>query len=492
MSNLIIMPVLLPFITGIILLFFHRCLLVQRVLSAVSAIALLILSIYILAVVRAEGILTLAIGDFPAPFGIILVADLFAAIMMVVASLISLVALFFAFGMMDQGREKHFFYALWQIQIMGIAGAFLTGDLFNLFVFFEILLIASYILLVLGGEAGQLREAFKYTIINLMSGMMFLVAVAVIYSVTGTLNMADMAVKVAEAPQKGLLTTAALVLLAVFGLKGALFPMYFWLPRSYFEAPSPVATLFGGVLTKVGVYASIRVFTLIFNYDVSYTHTIILVLSGFTMFLGVLGALSQMDFKRLLAYHIISQVGYMVMGLGLFTPLALAGSIFHIAHNMIVKSCLFLVSGLTETITGTTSLKKMGGLMKTHPLVAWMFFIAGISMAGVPPLSGFFSKFALIKAGLLEGQYFIVLVALVVSFMTMFSMIKIFRYAYWGSVSKENPPVPGNGYLKLVPPVLTLVVLTVVIGLSAHWFFQLTLEASEQLMNPAAYIKAVL
>ncbi|KKM10826.1 monovalent cation/H+ antiporter subunit D [Clostridiales bacterium PH28_bin88] len=491
-NNIIVFPVVLPMVTGIVLLFFYKHVRIQKFIAGLSVLAMMALALRILYLALNGPILVLRVGDFPAPFSIVLTVDIFGAIMLSLSGLISLVALFFSFGSIDPGREKSFYYAFWQIQMMGINGAFVTGDIFNLFVFFEILLISSYILLVLGGEPIQLREGLKYVLLNMMSGVFFLLAVGVLYSITGTLNMADLAVKVAEAPQKGLLTAVAMTFFVVFGMKGGLFPMYFWLPRSYFVAPSAVAALFGGMLTKVGIYATIRVFTLIFTYDPGFTHNIILWISGFTMFLGVLGALSQMDYKRILSYHIISQVGYMVMGLGLYTPLAIAGAIYYIVHHIIVKSCLFLVSGVTEKITGTTELKRMGGMLGTHPIVAYLFLIAGISLAGVPPFSGFFSKFVLMQAGLAEGRYGIVFVAIVVSFLTLFSMMKIFRYVYWGRIPEDNPPVHGSGYFVLVPPVLVLIALTVFLGLNAQWIMNIALAASEQLMNPEHYIQAVL
>ena len=198
------------------------------------------------------------------------------------------------------------------------------------------------------------------------------------------------------------------MLLIVFATKGALLPLYFWLPKSYYGPPAAIAALFGGLLTKVGIYAIIRFFTLIFYHEPEFTHKgVIVTIAGFTMLLGVLGAVSQFDFKRILSYHIISQVGYMVMGLGIFTPLAVAGAIFYIVHHMFVKTALFLLSGATQSVTGTTDIKKMGGMLKTHPVLAWFFFISAVSLAGIPPLSGFFSKFPIILAGFEEGQYVI-------------------------------------------------------------------------------------
>src|SRR5699024_8083468 len=253
------------------------------------------------------------------------------------------------------------------------------------------------------------------------------------YSVTGTLNMAHISERVAELEQTGALTVIAILFFIVFASKGALFPLYFWLPKSYFGPPAAIAALFGGLLTKVGIYAITRVFTLICYHETAYTHkTVIVTFVGFTMLFGVLVAVSQFDFKRILSYHIISQVGYMVMGLGIFTPLAVAGAIYYIIHHMIVKTALFLLAGATEQVTDTPALNIMGVLLKTQPILAWMFFISAISLAGIPPFSGFFSKFPIILSGFQEKQYVISGIALLVGLLTLFSMIKIFSYAFWG------------------------------------------------------------
>lgn len=490
-TNLVVLPVVIPFLAGILCFFLRRRVAAQKVIAAVAELSLLGLAGYLLYLVRHQGILILTVGDFPPPFSIVMVADLFAVIMYGLCAILAAACLFFSFYSIDRQMEEHYYYAFYQIQLMGINGAFLTGDIFNLFVFFEILLIASYILMGLGGRPYQLQETFKYMVINMLSSIFFLLAVGVLYSIVGSLNMADLAVKVAQASQKGLLTAVGLVFLVVFGLKGGLFPLYYWLPRSYWAPPAAVAALFGGLLTKVGIYATIRVFTLIFTFDPGFTHTLILAIAGLTMFLGVIGAVSEMDFKRILSYHIISQVGYMVMGLGLFSPLGLAGAIFYIMHHMIVKSCLFLACGATEEVTGTTDLHKMGGVLKTHAGVSWLFLVPALSLAGVPPLSGFFSKFVLVQEGLGQGRYLIVAVSLVVSFLTLFSMLKIFRFVYWGTPPQGSWPQADKRYYKLLLPVASLAGLSVLIGLCPEWFFNLALASARQLMDPAVYVRAV-
>ena len=492
MNNLIVFPIIIPFIIGAILLITARHYKVQRVLSGITILGMLALSIYLAIMVHKEGIMIVEAGSWSAPFGIVIVADLFSTLMVLLTSILSVACLFFAFKTITPKREKFYFYPFYFFLLAGANGAFLTGDIFNLFVFFEVTLMASYALIVNGGTKLQLRESFKYMIINVFASALFVVAVAWLYSVTGTLNMAHLSERVAELNQTGVLNSIAILFLIVFATKGALFPLYFWLPRSYFGPPAAIAALFGGLLTKVGIYAIIRVFTLIFYHEPGYTHKeVIVVIAGFTMLFGVLGAVSQFNFKRILSYHIISQVGYMVMGLGIFTPLAVAGAIYYIIHHMIVKTALFLLAGATEQVTDTTELKKMGGLLKTHPVLAWMFFISAISLAGIPPFSGFFSKFPIILAGFQEKQYVIAGIALLVGLLTLFSMIKIFSYTFWGEQqhSKEQSKRPIG---KLLLPIAPLVILTIVLGLAAEPLFQYSLQIAEQIMDPSIYIESVL
>lgn len=492
MNNLVILPIIIPFIIGAVLIIFAKHYKLQRVISGFAAIIMLLFSIYLTFIVYQDGIIVLEAGNWSAPFGIVLVADMLATLMLLLTAIISTACLFFAFKTVAPKREKFFFYPFYFFLLVGVNGAFLTGDIFNLFVFFEVLLLSSYGLIVHGGTKYQLRESFKYVVINVFTSALFVVAIAWLYSVTGTLNMAHIAERVAELEQTGVINVIAMMLFIVFATKGALFPLYFWLPKSYYGPPAAIAALFGGLLTKVGIYAIFRIFTLIFVHDIGYTHkTIIVTIAGLTMLLGVLGAVSQFDFKRILSYHIISQVGYMVMGLGIFTPLAVAGAIFYIAHHMLVKTALFLFEGAAKQVTGTSDLKQMGGLLKTHPLLAWFFFIAAISLAGIPPFSGFFSKFPIILAGFEEAQYVIAGVALLVGLLTLFSMMKIFGLAFWGKQkhTARQAKIPIG---KLLVPIVPLVALTIILGFAAEPMFQYSLEIAEQIMDPSIYIESVL
>lgn len=494
MSILLLLPILIPLLTAILALLFHRRRRVQRVLGVAGAAALLIAALLLLDTVRREGILVGQFGDWPAPYGITFVADLLSAIMVVLAGLMGLAVAIYSLVTIDVRRELFGYYALYHILLMGVCGAFLTGDLFNLYVWFEVLLIASFVLLALGGERPQLEGAIKYVTLNLISSAFFLAAVGILYGEAGTLNMADLARRLPLLPNAGLVTTLAMLFLVAFGIKAGAFPLFFWLPASYHTPPVAVSALFAGLLTKVGVYALIRVFTLIFVQDVGYTHTIILAIAGLTMIVGVLGAVAQNEFRRILSFHIVSQIGYMLLGLGLLTPLGLAGSIFYVMHHIIVKTNLFLVSGLAQRLGGSYDLKQAGGLYARRPLLAALFLLSALSLAGIPPLSGFFAKLVLLRAGLESAEYLIVAVSLVVSLLTLFSMTKIWTEVFWKPAPRPDlPPEPDRAGTRLMLlPVAALTTLTVLIGLAAEPVFGLATAAADQLLNPAGYLEIVL
>jgi multicomponent Na+:H+ antiporter subunit D len=496
MNTLLVLPILIPLITAAISLILWRSRAAQQWLGVMSTSTLLLVSLELMQSVWNFGIQTTQIGNWPAPFGITLVADLFSSIMVVLAGLMGLAVSVYSLTSMDQERESFGYYPLLQILLMGVCGSFLTGDIFNLYVWFEVMLIASFVLMALGGERAQMEGAIKYVTLNLISSAIFLAAVGILYGVFGTLNMADLTHKLGNLDNPGIATTLAMLFLVAFGVKAAVFPLFFWLPASYHTPPVAVSAIFAGLLTKVGVYALIRVFTLIFTQNVGYTHTLILVIAGLTMVTGVFGALAQNDFRRILSFHIISQIGYMIMGLGLYTPLALAGSIFYIIHHIIVKTNLFLVSGVSHRLLGKYELKELGGLYGFHPGLSVLFLIPALSLAGIPPLSGFFAKLTLVKAGLDTEQYAIVAVSLFVGMLTLLSMIKIWVEAFWkplpetSSLNEKENLKPGKWLLLI--PIAVLAVLTVMIGLWGELIFRISERAAEELLNPTIYINGVL
>ena len=497
-SNLPFLPVLIPLITAVLLLLKRKSIQFQRIASILGTLATLGASVGLLFLNLSTGIMPVfCSGGWSAPFGIVFVSDLLSSIMVIMSSILSLCCLYFGFFTLHPEKEKHDYYPLWQFLMVGVNGAFLTGDLFNLFVFFEVLLMASYALLVVGSKKSQLRETYKYLIINLLGTVLFLIALGCIYAMAGTMNMADLSRKLALAPNQGLVTMVSMLLLTVFSLKAAAVPFHFWLPQVHTVANTTVSAIFSGLLIKVGVYALLRCFTLLFVGMTAFTHTIILIMAAVTILLGVIGAVSQMNYKRILAYHSISQIGYMLMGLGLYTASGLAGSIYFIVHHAFIKGCLFLTAGLVEKITGTRDLSQMGGLLPRYPSLSWIFFLAAASLAGIPPLSGFFGKFLLAQAAVDIKNYWILACGISAGLLTLFSMIKIFLYAYWGSPKEPYHPVEGfepggRGISRTLIPCGVLVAASLLMGLLGGPIMDVMLEAGEQLMNPNRYVATVL
>ncbi len=489
MSNLAILPILIPFVTAITAAFFHKNLPLTRWITGIMAIVNLAVTLFITYVVFSQGAIVLETGGWAAPYGIILVADKLAMTLVTTTNIIAVAAFFFAIVSLDEQRQHFYFYTFFQLLIAGVSGAFITGDLFNLFVFFEVLLMASYGLIVLGGSKEQLRESLKYVLINLFSSILFVTSVAFLYSVTGTVNMAHLADRIGEVEQTGVLTTIAVLLFLVFATKGALFPLFFWMPRSY-AVPSPViSALFGALLTKVGVYSILRVFTLIFIYNLDFTHNLFIILAGVTMLIGVFGALSTNDVKLIIAYNIIPAVGYMMMGIGILSDSSIAGTVYYLVHDMIVKGALFLLAGAIVAAAGTSDLRKMGGLIHSYPLLGWLFLLASITVAGLPPFSGFIGKLLLLQGGMENGNFIIVGIGLLTSLLILISVIRIFINGFWGEQRETKPAVSIGG---LIAPAGFLLVFSVLLGLGAEWFYPYIQSVADSLIDPSVYINTVL
>ncbi|MCA0986127.1 Na+/H+ antiporter subunit D [Guptibacillus algicola] len=490
MSNLVILPILLPLLTGIFLVFFNSKLPLVRMITKVMVIINLIAVSAIAYEVVQNGTMVLKAGDWTVPYGIVLVADPLAMVLVVTANIVATACAFYAFHSLDEQRERFYFYPLFQLLIAGVSGAFLTGDLFNLFVFFEVLLIASYGLIVLGGTKEQFRESFKYIIINLFSSILFVTTVSFLYAVVGTVNMAQLAERVGEVEQGGILTTIAILLLVVFATKGALFPLYFWLPKSYTVPPTVISALFGALLTKVGVYSILRVFSLIFVYDLTFTHQLFIILAAFTLIFGVVGALSTNNIQLIVAYNIIPAVGYMILGIGVFSATALAGSVYYLVHDMIIKAALFLLVGAMAAYSGTSDLRKMGGLIKHQPVLGWLFFIAALALAGLPPFSGFVGKLLILRGAFEEGHYTVAVIGLLTSLLILISIIKIFIKGFWGEDKLEK--VPNISIRNKIMPAAFLLFFTVLLGIGAEFFYPTVQSIGDQIIDPINYIDSVM
>ena len=488
------LPILLPMVTALVLALLkdsqHR----SHLVALGGAVIHLVVTILLLTTVLTYEVAVLWVGNWPAPFGICLAADYLSAAMVVITAVIHTAVISFARHDIDSGQVRDGFYAFMQMLTAAVCGAFLTGDLFNLYVWFEVMLMASFGLLVMGRNPGRLTGGIKYVTINLISTLFFITAIGLIYGLTGTLNMADLHIKAAGVENTALLNAAAMLLMIAFGIKAALFPLFFWLPAAYHTLPVSVSAFFAGMLSKVGVYSLIRMFTLVFTADAGPSHAILLVVAALTMLFGVIGAASQMEMRRILSFHIISQVGYMVLGLALFTPLALGGAIVYLVHHIIVKANLFLVSGLVRQAGGSFNLKSIGGLYKTNGLLAIGFIIPAFALAGFPPLSGFWAKLLIIKASLESQQYTLALLSAAVGLLTVFSMIKIWSEAFWKPAPIEERGSSAKCTLSpwTLAPVLSLALVTVLLGLCMEPVIRFSMSAAEQLMNPQIYIEAVL
>lgn len=442
------------------------------------------------------------VGDWPAPFAITFVGDLFASLMLSVAGLMVLACLLFGF-LRDEDVHR-FYQTLVLVLLAGICGAFLTADLFNLFVFFELLLIASYVLLSLDRSKSQIRAGAVYVSSNLLASTLLLLGVALIYGSTGTVNIATLR-EVASAP--GVIAGGSLML-AAFAVKASLVPVHGWLPVAYPSAPPAVAALFSGLLTKVGIYAIYRIYGVVFSSSGT-GRTLLLIIASMTMALGVLGAVGRESMRDILSFHIVSQVGYMVMGIGLLGPLGVAGGIFYIIHHIVVKTTLFLSAGAVETLEGTGALSRLGGVARRNPLLAAAFVVSAFSLAGLPPFSGFWAKLVLVRAAFEGSEYGVAAVSIAVSFLTLMSMIKIYNGVFADGSSMTIPDAEvkegelvtiaggatgsqGSRRALLASPAAFLAAVSVAIGLAAPGVLELSERAAMGILDASAYVEAVL
>jgi multicomponent Na+:H+ antiporter subunit D len=496
-NALLPLPIVLPLAGAAVSILLGRSRRAQRAVALTTLTAVTALAVALLVVVDRDGPVSSAAGGWPAPLGITLVADRLSAMMLVVAAVMLLSVLVYAIGQPGAERNHVGFQSVYLILAAGVAAAFLTGDLFTLFVAIEMMLTASYVLLTLGGRLEQVRSGMTYVVISLLASVLFVALLAFVYASTGTMNMAELSERIGDLPD-GLRSALAVLMLVVFGIKAAIFPLFFWLPDSYPTAPSPVTAIFAGLLTKVGVYAIIRTQTLLFPPSTR-PGTLLLVLAAATMVVGVLGAIAQGDVKRILSFQIVSHIGYMVMGLGLFTVAGLGAAVLYTVHHIVAKTGLFLTGGLIEHAGGSSRLSRLGGMARTAPALAVLFLVPALSLVGLPPLSGFVAKFALVDAAAARSSYAVMGVSLAVTLLTLYSLMKVWISVFW---SPARDPVPGarldrpgeplGGPLLMVLPTAALAALTLALGLAAGPLYDLSLRAAADLLDPQAYVTEVL
>ncbi len=489
---MVAVPVILPVLTALTALLGGRPSLWRRWLVGGSACLQLAVALGLGLATYGAPPLVLAAGGWAAPYGIVLVVDLLTAIMLALGAVTALAALLFGFAEGPVQEESPLRLPLVQFLVTGINLAFCTADLFNLFVAFEVMLIASYALLTLEADDWDIKQAFPYLALNLVGSTIFLVAAGMAYSLFGSLNFAHIAERSAELAGTPQLTALALMLLTVFGMKAGLFPLFYWLPNSYPILPTPVAALYAGMLTKVGVYVLLRIFGQVLPPELPMLHLLMAWLAVATMIFGVMGAVSRNFIRGILSFHILSQIGYMVLAIGLFTPYAIAAAIFYIIHHIIVKSTLFMVGGVVEVLNRTDDLEKTGRLWLLTPVLGVIFLLQALSLAGVPPLSGFWGKYMIILEGIRQQQWIFVGCALLAGVLTLFSMLKIWNGAFWAAKAREGVHKEDQSWKPMTAVTAGMTALSIGIGLGAEPVLRVAHEAARQLLDRPAYIQYLL
>lgn len=453
------------------------------------------------------------LGGWEAPIGISLVVDRFSALMLVISTIVVMLVLLYSSAQgvgSDESPQQpvSIFHPTFLILTAGVSNAFLAGDLFNLYVGFEILLTASYVLLTIGGTGPRVRAGVTYVVVSVVSSVIFLVAIAMIYGATGTVNMADLAIKLGEL-DPDLQQLLHLMLLVGFGIKAAVFPLSFWLPDSYPTAPAPVTAVFAGLLTKVGVYAIIRTETLLFPGD--RVNSLLMVVAGLTMIVGILGALVQFDIKRVLSFTLVSHIGYMIFGVAVSNQIGLTATVFYVVHHITIQTALFLVTGLIEYRTGTANVDRLGSMAKISPLIAVLYMIPALNMGGIPPFSGFIGKVGLINGGVASGTglaWVLVAASVITSLLTLLVMMRIWSRVFWRPIEDSDDPAmrgveeakraeQGKKPLRkdssgLVVPTIALVSVGVALTFVAGPLFDFADDAANDMIHRTPYIEAVL
>jgi len=493
-NNLLFLPILVPLLTAAFAILSREHPVVQRCLSLSGIVVLFIVGFILMGQVLEHNYLTVQVGGWEAPYGITLIADLLAAIMVLFTGLIGFAVILYSLMSCKQDGFSSAFHPLVHFLLMGVCGAFLTGDIFNLYVCFEIMLMASFALLTLEGRAEQTEGAVKYVVLNLLSSALFLGGLGLLYAKVGTLNMADISLIVQQAvadDNAGPIRLAGLLFFVSFSVKAGMFPFFFWLPASYHTPSVPVSALFAGLLTKVGVYALIRLHTLIMPGEVL-GHKLLLFMGVATMLIGVFGAASQMHIRRILSFHIISQIGYIIIGVAINTVLSLASAIFFIVHNIVAKGNLFLVSGIASNAVGSEDLHKTGGMWKAWPQLAIIYLISAFSLAGLPPLSGFVAKLSIVWATVESKLWWVMAAVIFTGLLTLYSMIKIWVEVFWKDHPEKNWTLTVSKDNKRLLPVSFLALFAILLGIGGGPLFDICMRAGEQLTDSSGYIRVVL
>ncbi|MCK4929181.1 MAG: cation:proton antiporter [Methanosarcinales archaeon] len=503
-DHLPILLIAIPILASMLMVFLKGSPVLQKNLNVFIYLCLVIFSIMLLQNVWTGGIMVYEVGEW-GKYGIILVADLLSSGMVLLTLIISFLSLIYSLDYIEKRSLNSTYHSLFNLLVAGLNGSFLTGDIFNLFVFFEVLLLSSCGLVIANEKGGvtktsdKMEATFKYLVLSMLGSIVMLIAVASLYATMGTLNMADIAVKVSAASAAGTLPwhifAIALLFIVVFGNKAAIFPLHYWLPDVHPTAPSPISAMLSGVLIKIGVYGMLRVFFLIFRDALPMFQPIIILMALATIMIGAVSAVGQTDVKRMLAYSSVGQIGYVFLGIGMGSAVTIAASLVYLVNHAIAKSMLFLTSGNIIHHAGTRDMHKMGGMIKTAPIMASVFLIGAMSISGIPPMGGFIAKFMLFKAGIQEEFYLPVAFALFFAVFTLFYMMRAWMKMFWGTSNDaeahDDDPSHASSLLMIIP-IIILAIFVVVLGLYAEPLLLLAQATSEQIVNPQPYIDAVM
>lgn len=495
-DNSIISTVIIHLFTAIIQLAFWRKTVTQRMVSIAGSFIAFLFALNLFTKIYTGSILTMNASNWEAPFGIVFVADMLSATMVLLTAIAAMsVSIFSAVGV-GRARMLYGYFPIFHFLIMGLNGAFLTGDIFNLYVWFEVIIISSFVLLTLGGRKAQLEGAVKYMALNILASTFFLTGIGILYGITGTLNMADLSVNIPLIEDKAMVNLTASFFLIGFGIKSAVFPLYFWLPSSYHTPPSAVAATFGGLLTKVGLYAIFRVFTLVFAPS-EFIKDLLLFMGVMTILTGAFGALIKNNIRRMFSYLIVCHIGYIVGGFGLYTKVALMGGVLYLIHDILVKTNLFLISGLIRQLRGTMDMAKLGGLYAAYPKISLLIALVLFSLVGIPPLSGFWPKIYLFEAAFTAETYFFIFGLLVASFVTLYLIARMWTEVFWKDLRQEEitdsfGPLSAGKKTLFVLPIAILCGATLFVGLNVEFVIGVADRIANELLDTSGYVKAVL
>lgn len=496
-DNSIIGPLIIHLLAAVLQLALWRKTVTQRYISVTAAFLGLLSAASLFYKVYSGGILIMNAANWRAPFGIVFVADLFSSSLVLITAVASLAVSIFSAAGINRARMLYGYFPIFHFLVMGLNGAFLTGDIFNLYVWFEVIIISSFVLMTLGGRKAQLEGAVKYMALNILASMFFLTGIGILYGITGSLNMADLALRIPKVQNQSLINLTSVFFLLGFGIKSAVFPLYFWLPSSYHTPPSAVAATFGGLLTKVGIYALFRVFTLLFTPDDDLKNLLVVV-AVFTVITGMFGALIKDNIRRLFSSLIVCHIGFMVGGLGMYTKVAMMGAVFYLFHDILVKTNMFLIAGLIRQLRGSMNLKLLGGIYAQYPKISLVIALVLFSLVGIPPLSGFWPKIYLIEAGFDTSRFLLTATIIIGSFVTLYVIARMWSEAFWKDPSGDEriqdtfASLPSHKKTFLVLPVVLLCFCSVMIGLDAQFIIEVVDRITDEMINTAPYIKAVL